>query len=293
MTGFAVEVSDLTLRYGRTTALDGVSVTLPAGGINGLLGRNGSGKTTFLSVLAAFRAPSGGRVLVDGEDPFENGRVMERTCLVREAGDLLVDERVGTNLRYQAAMRPTWDATRAHELADAFEIDLRVRVKALSRGKRSALGAVIGVASRAPLTLLDEVSLGVDAPTRRRFYDELLADVVAHPRTVVVSSHLIDELERLLETVVILDRGRALLVDDVDALRARGATLTGPAGAVTAATTGLHVLGVRDLGPTRQVTVLDDLDDDRLARLRRAGVDLGPVPLQELFIHLTNKEATR
>lgn len=136
MTGFAVQVSDLTLRYGRTTALDRVSVALPAGGIHGLLGRNGSGKTTFLSILAALRAPSGGRVLVDGEDPFENARIMERSCLIREAGDLLADERVATNRRYQATMRPTWDATRAHELADAFEINLRVRVKALSRSAR-------------------------------------------------------------------------------------------------------------------------------------------------------------
>lgn len=293
MTGFRVEVTDLTLRYGRTTALDGVTVALPAGGIHGLLGRNGSGKTTLLSVLAALRAPSGGRVRVDGEDPFENARIMERTCIVREAGDLLAEERVATNLRYQAVMRPTWDADRAAELADAFGIQPRTRVKALSRGKRSALGALVGLASRAPLTLLDEVSLGMDAPTRQRFYDELLADVVAHPRTIVVSSHLIDELERLLERVVILDRGRVLLADDVDTLRARGVTITGPADAVAAATAGLNVLGVRSLGRTRQVTVFDDLDDDRLSRMSRDGVELGPVPLQDLFIHLTDPEVAR
>jgi ABC-2 type transport system ATP-binding protein len=212
---------------------------------------------------------------------------MEGTCIIREGGDLLPAERVSTNLRYFASVRPTWDGVRAGELVEAFDLDSRKRVSALSRGQRSALGAVVGIASRTPLTIFDEVYLGMDAPSRQRFYDELLADTVAHPRTVVVSSHLIDEIDRLLERVLILDRGRVVIAEDADTLRGRGATLTGPAATVARAVDGLNVVGERHLGPVRQVTVFDDLGDGALAAARDAGLEIGPVPLQDLFIHLT------
>jgi ABC-2 type transport system ATP-binding protein len=288
--GLAVAAHDLTVRYGRTAALENVSFELPAGGIYGLLGRNGSGKTTLLSVLAALRRPTAGAVRVGGEDPFENARIMAATGIVREGGDLLVSERVSTNLRYVAAMRPGFDAARAERLVGAFGLDPRKRVDGLSRGQRSALGAVVGLATRAALTIFDEVHLGMDAPSRQLFYDELLADVAEHPRTVLLSSHLIGEIEHLLERVVILDGGRVLLAEETDALRERGVTVTGPARDVDAAVAGLRVVGSRDLGPTRQVTVFDELGDGLERRAAQAGLRLGPVPLQDLFIHLTAKE---
>ncbi len=291
---FGLEVRDLAVRYGRTVALDGVSFGLEPGTILGLLGRNGSGKTTLLSVLAAFRRASSGTVRVDGEDPFEHARVMGGTCLVRESGDV-IDASCRDVLGFVAGARPLWDADLAERLVDAFEIPLRKKPTELSRGKRSALGVVIGIASRAPLTMFDEAYLGLDAPSRYLFYDELLADYAVHPRTIILSSHLIEEVERLFERVVILDHGRVLLDDDADALRSRGLSVTGPADAVDAFTAHRTVLGRRALGRTVEATVLDEPDPvahdgstrpaDRHAR--ELGLDLGPVPLQDLFVHLT------
>ncbi|WP_043500275.1 ABC transporter ATP-binding protein [Georgenia sp. SUBG003] len=291
MTGFAVEVRDLSVHYGDTRAVDHANLTIPAGSVTGLLGRNGSGKTTLLSAVASLRRPTSGEVLVDGQDPFENETLMERICLVRESGDLMPDERITTNLAYVASARPTWDDDLAGRLLDAFEIRPRSRPRQLSRGARSALGAVVGIASRAPLTLLDEVYLGMDAPSRYRFYDLLLEDYVAHPRTVVLSSHLINELERFLEHVVILHDGRELMVGSADELRGRGLTLTGPAARVDAAAAGLTVLSERHLGPTKQTTVLDRPDPARAAEITRSGVETGPVGLQDLFVHLTGRNS--
>ncbi len=283
---FGVEVRDLTVRYGRTTALDRVSLTLEPGRIHGLLGRNGSGKTSLLSVLAAFRPATSGTVLVDGEDPFENPRVMAGTCLVRESGDHM-DDKARATLEIAAAVRPTWDAELAGRLVDRLQVPLDRKPSQMSRGQRSALGVVVGLASRAPLTMLDESYLGLDAPSRYAFYDELLADYAEHPRTIVVSSHLIEEVERLFEQVVVLDQGRVLLADDADALRARGATLTGPSDVVDAFLDGRRVLERRTLGRTAQVTVDGGLDEAERRRARDAGLDVGPVPLQDLFVHLT------
>lgn len=283
----AVEARGLGVRYGAKPALDAVDVALPAGSITGLLGRNGSGKTTLASVVAAFRRPTAGAVLVGGEDPWENADLLPRVLLVRESGDVLDSETLRTNLRFAEDCRPAFSREVAERLMDRFELDPGAKPQKLSRGQKSAFGIVLGVAARADLTILDEVHLGLDAPSRYAFYDALLADYVEHPRTIVLSSHLIGEIERLLEHVVVLDRGRVLLAQDADALRVTGVSVTGPAREVERFVVGRTVLGRQQLGGTLQATVLATLGDGEAADARAAGLDLGPVPLQDLFVHLT------
>jgi len=293
MTGFQVQAVDLSINYGNTVAVDRIGFTLEPGKIHGLLGRNGSGKTTLLSVLAGLRRPTTGRVLVDGVDPFENARVMAGTCLIRESGDLIATDRVGRVLDFAAALRPDWDADFAAQLIARFGLSLDKKASALSRGQRSALGVVLGLAARSPLTMLDEVYLGMDAPTRYAFYDELLADYVEHPRTIILSSHLIDEIERLFEGVLVLHEGRVLVNDDADAMRGRGASVTGPADVVdqfvaTLIVDGVRALGAQRLGSTKQVSIFGDVDSDTRLQARALGLEIGSMPLQDLFVHLTD-----
>lgn len=285
---FAVEVRDLSVRYGRSTALEGVSLRLEPGVIYGLLGRNGAGKTSLLSTIAAFQRASSGTVLVDGEDPYENARVMAGTCLVREGGDF-PEERVKGVLDFAARLRPLWDAELAARLVDRFELPLDKKVTQLSRGKRSALGVVVGLASRAPLTMFDEAYLGLDAPSRYAFYEALLEDYAEHPRTIVLSSHLIEEVERLFERVIILDKGAVLLEEEAESLRSRGRTVTGPQEVVEDFVAGMRVVGRAQLGRTLQATVVGDLPPGAEQRAVEAGLELGSVPLQDLFVHLTSK----
>jgi len=289
MTGFSVELRGVGVTFDRP-ALQDVDLTLAPGVVHGLLGRNGSGKTTLLSLLAAFRRPTRGTVLVDGEDPFENERVLEGTCFVRESGDVMDDEKVSVNLDFVEGMRPSFDRAYAEELLDQFEVPLRTKIGSLSRGQKSAVGASTGLATRAPLTILDEVYLGMDAPSRYRFYEALLQDYVEHPRTVVLSSHLIGELDRVLEQVTILHRGAVLLTDTADSLQERGSTFTGPRAVVDDVVVDLaiDVLARTELGGTSQVTVVGHLDAQVLAHVRRAGLEVGPVALQDLFVHLTD-----
>lgn len=287
MNPLGVEVRGLTVRYGRTTALDSVDLTFPAGAITGLLGRNGSGKTTLASVVAAFRRPTAGTVLVGGEDPWENEDVVPRVLLVRESGDVLDTESLRTNLRYTEDCRPQFSREVAERLMDRFELDPARKPQKLSRGQKSAFGIALAVATRADLTILDEVHLGLDAPTRYAFYDALIEDYIAHPRTIVLSSHLIGEVERLLEHVVVLDHGRVLLAQETDAVTARGIAVTGPTREVERFVVGRTVLSRQQLGGTAQATVLATLDDGEAADARAAGLEIGPVPLQDLFVHLT------
>ncbi|GAA0915068.1 ABC transporter ATP-binding protein [Nonomuraea longicatena] len=282
-----VDVEDLVLRYGTVTALDRMSFGLEGGKIYGLLGRNGSGKTSLLSLLGAFRKQTSGQVRVGGSPVFENPAVTPEICLVRESGECTDLGSAEDAFYFAEWLRPNWDGDYARSLLDLFGIDPKTNVKSMSKGQRSAMGVVVGLASRAPLTMFDESYLGMDAPARQAFYDAVLADYMAHPRTIILSTHLIEEVSGLFEEVLIIDGGKLLLHEESTTLLSRGHAVTGPVGRVEAFTSGLTVLGEKTLGPTRSAMVYGELDDERRRAAAATGLDLGPIAMQELFIHLT------
>ncbi|MFD7160109.1 ATP-binding cassette domain-containing protein [Kribbella sp. NPDC059898] len=296
-TALTVRTEELSVRFAGVPALDRLDLRLAPGKIHGLLGRNGSGKSTLAATLAGFRRPDVGRVLIEGGDlgpaqePYENAVVTSRVCLIRESGDVPDAVPVKHAVRLAAALRPYWDADLAADLMDRFEIPQNKKIQKLSRGQKSALGVVLGLASRAPLTIFDESYLGMDVPSRNLFYDMLLADYAEVPRTIVLSTHLVSEVSAMLEEVVILDKGRLVTQSPVDALRGRGASIVGPAAAVDEFTAGFTVLAEERLGRTKSTTVLGDLDPALLAQAATAGLEVGPVGLQDLFVHLTGAQS--
>jgi ABC-2 type transport system ATP-binding protein len=298
-TALTVRTENLSVRFAGAPALDRLDLRLAPGKIHGLLGRNGSGKSTLAATLAGFRRPDEGRVVVEGGDlgpahePYENAIATSRICLVRESGDVPDAVPVRHVIALAASLRPYWDAELAGDLLDRFEVPLTKKVQKLSRGKKSALGAVLGLASRAPLTMFDESYLGMDVPSRNLFYDALLADYSEVPRTIVLSTHLVSEVSAMLEEVVILDNGRLVTQSPVDTLRGRGAAVVGPAAAVDAFTAGFTVLAEDRLGGTKSTTILGDLDPALITEAETAGLEIGPVGLQELFVHLTAPTGVR
>jgi len=294
VTGPEVVIQDVSVAFGRTEALRGVNARVAPGAITGLIGRNGAGKSTLLASLAAFRKPNAGRITLDGQDPYENAGLMAATCLIRESGDF-ADLNTGQALALVTSVRSTFSRPYAEELLERFRVPRRRRIDKLSRGQRSAFGAAIGLASRAPLTLFDEVYLGMDAPTRYAFYDELLADYAAHPRTIVISSHLIEEVERMFEYVLVLDEGRVLLNEPADTLRQRGVRVIGDERAVEEFVSGHTVISRQRLGRTVAATLFADMGSDLGAdagrRAAAKGLELEHVSIQDLFVHLTSGQA--
>ena len=187
-----ISVTDLSRRYRDQAALDKVSLTVEPGTVTGLLGRNGAGKTTLLRIITGLEFPTAGEVKVFGAAPAENDAVLRRMVFVREE-QAYPDFRVGHAIRVASWFYPNWNAELAGQLLADFELPLSRRIRRLSRGMRSAVGIVIGLAARAELTVFDEPYAGLDAVARQLFYDRLLADFAEHPRTIVLSTHLIDE----------------------------------------------------------------------------------------------------
>jgi ABC-2 type transport system ATP-binding protein len=206
-------------RFGAFVALDGIDFSLQENKIYGLLGRNGAGKTTLMQIFTGQEFQTSGAVEIFGHAPHENSRALTDVCFVKESQKYPDDFKVGHVLATARHLLPHWNEEFAQTLLEDCDLPLCRKVKKLSRGMTSALGVTVGLASRAPLTLFDEPYLGLDAVARHLFYDRLLVDYAEHPRTVVLSTHLIDEVSDLIEHVILIDKGRIVLDEDTDAPR--------------------------------------------------------------------------
>jgi ABC-2 type transport system ATP-binding protein len=286
----AISVAGLTRRYRGTLALDAVSFDIEPGSVTGLLGRNGAGKTTLLRIVAGQEFPSAGGVRVLGACPAENEEVLRRMVFVRE------DQRypdygsrpafqVRHALRAASWFYPNWDGDLAAALVADFGLPPGRRVAKLSRGMRSALGIVIGLAARAEVTLFDEPYAGLDPVARKLFYDRMLADYAEHPRTVLLSTHLIDEAAGLMERVLVIDHGKIVLDAAADEVRGSATSVSGPAIAVTEFTAGRTIWDRRRAGSQESAVVAGALDDTDRARARSLRLHLEPLTLQQVVVH--------
>lgn len=279
-----ISVSALSRRFRGHLALNDVSFEIEGPSITGLLGRNGAGKSTLMRILAAQEHQTSGKVQVLGGPVWEHGTVLRGIVLVRE-DQHYPDMRVGQIIQAASWFHPNWCAELAAEMLGEFELPLRRPVKKLSRGMRSALGIVIGLAARAEVTLLDEPYAGLDAVARRMFYDRLLADYAAHPRTVVLSTHLIDEAADLMEHVILVDHGRIIVDAPADEVRGGAVTVTGPAQIVDRFVADRPTWERRRLGSRQSVVMAGALDDVDSARAREMHLDLHALSLQEIVVH--------
>ena len=222
MTSNVVDVSDLSRAFGRKRALDGVSFQASEGRVYGLVGANGAGKTTLLKHLLGLLRPATGSVRVFGLDPVRDPvGVLGRVGYLSEDRELPEWMRVDELMRYTRAYHPTWDASYARELLESFALDPSKKVKELSKGMRAQAGLVAAVAHRPALLILDEPSSGLDAVVRRDILDAIVRTVADDGRTVIFSSHLLDEVERMSDHVTMIHHGRITLSGALDDVRSR------------------------------------------------------------------------
>ncbi|WP_170062001.1 ABC transporter ATP-binding protein [Compostimonas suwonensis] len=290
-----VQVSGLTKRFGSFAAVDDVSFTVKPNTIYGLLGRNGAGKTTLMQLLTGQDFATSGSIRVFGEKPVENARVLEQLCFIKESQKYPDEFRPKHVFRSAPWFFRNWDADFAERLIDDFQVPLNRPIKKVSRGQLSAIGVIVGLASRAPLTFFDEPYLGLDAVARQIFYDRLLEDYAEHPRTVILSTHLIDEVSNLLEHVLVIDHGRILMDQNADDIRGSATTVVGLSRTVDAFVGGrrsshreLHREGI---GGLASVTISGALTAEERRAATEAGLELTPVSLQQLIVRTTSASA--
>lgn len=215
-----VEVQRLTRQFDGKIALNDLSLIVPRGGVFGLIGGNGAGKTTLIRHILGMLKAQTGSVRVFGLDPVENPvGVLGRIGYLSEDRDLPNWMRVHELIRYTQAFYPNWDPKYAEELREAFDLDPKAKVKALSRGQRARAGLLVALAHRPDLLVLDEPSSGLDPVVRRDILGAIIRTIADEGRTVFFSSHLLDEVERVADRVAIIHEGRIMLTASMDEIK--------------------------------------------------------------------------
>jgi ABC-2 type transport system ATP-binding protein len=215
-----VDVNGLSRSFGGKTALDGVSFRATAGQVHGLVGSNGAGKTTLLKHLLGLLRATTGSVRVFDLDPVRDPvGVLSRVGYLSEERELPEWMSVDELMRYTQAFHPSWDASYARQLLETFALDPAKKIKELSKGMRAQAGLIAAVAHRPELLILDEPSSGLDAVVRRDILDAIVRTVADDGRTVIFSSHLLDEVERMSDHVTLIHQGGVALSGVLDEVR--------------------------------------------------------------------------
>ncbi|QPC47612.1 ABC transporter ATP-binding protein [Mangrovibacillus cuniculi] len=237
-----VNVRDLHFSIHGKNILQDMNFALPENSIVGLLGPNGAGKTTLLQILAGIDEPTSGNVLVNNLDPFQHKQGREQTCLIIEDGNFPVNFKIKEVLSLAKSFYPNWSQEKASALLNVFNLEKDLRVRQLSKGMGNALAVTVGIASRAPLTLFDEPFNGMDVQSRQVFYKELLEDYVEVPRTIILSTHFTDEVSKMFNHIVLVNKGTVPLSISFEQMQKSCFKICGLPNAINELTTEMEVL---------------------------------------------------
>jgi ABC-2 type transport system ATP-binding protein len=284
-----VECQDLTKRYFRKPVLKQLSFSLEEMKITGLVGRNGAGKTTLLKMIAGFIKETSGELKVFSQRPFNSLNVSANTIFVDDQMSFPPALQLYELLEVSSKFYSNWDMDLAHRLFDYFSFDPKNYHKRLSKGKKSTFNAIVGIASRAPLTIFDEPTTGMDTAVRKDFYRALLKDYLAYPRTIILSSHHLEEIEDLLEDILLLNDGQVKLHMPMEEFKEWAIALKGPADLVLALEKDRELIFKSNLGTDSVYAVIkNDFVQDELMQAKAKGIEISSVQPSDLCVYLTS-----
>jgi len=263
-------MSNVTKKYGGITAIDRISLKIPESGIYCLLGRNGAGKTTLMKMLAGHTATTEGRIFIDGKT-VSLGKMPECVNYI-ESGSIQFNMRVSELIDTAAELQDDFDRDFALKMSERFGLSPKKRFKQLSFGMKTMLTTIITLANNSRVMLLDEPVLGFDAIMRDQFNTLLLESYYANPRVIIVSTHLIDEIAKVTENLIIINNGRIILEASINEIDEKAYTLSGLTKTVLPLLDGLNCIGKKTAGSLMaahiygdRITPPEDVTIDRLS----------------------------
>jgi ABC-2 type transport system ATP-binding protein len=281
-----IECTGLTKTYLRKPVLNNLTFSIEENTITGLIGRNGAGKTTLLKILAGFIQETSGKVRVFDEGPFNSLFVSTNSIFVDDQMIFPPALQLQEILEVAGSFYPNWDMKLAKGLAKYFDFDPKNYHNRLSKGKTSTFNSIIGLAARCPLTILDEPTTGMDEAVRKDFYRALLKDYLAHPRTIIISSHHLNEIEDLLEDVLLIKEGKKHLQLPISELKEWAIGIKGPTEKVLELTNGEELIYENRIGAGTMYAVVKS--NFATLEIEKEGLELTPVRASDLCVYLTN-----
>ena len=281
---------EITKKYKKTEVLHPTDLTIEPGKIYGLIGRNGAGKTTLLSILSGQNPASSGRVTYKDEQVWENRHALKEIYFSREMDHSLL---LGSNtykikdyLDCAKCYLPNWDDAYAKRLFDSFELDIKKKINKLSKGMLSMVTITLALASRSPITMLDEPVAGLDMAARGQFYRLLLDDYEKTERTFIVSTHIVEEAASIFEEVLLMDKGDLIEKRNTDDFLSDFHYISGHENMINQSTSELEIVHTENLG--RQKTVCVRCQAEALPT--NGDLHIAPVPLHKAVLYITGGE---
>lgn len=273
-----IELKQVTKQYGQATVLKNITLTVDEPGIYCLLGRNGAGKTTLLKSIAGYQNITSGTIQVDGK-PITTSTLDTGVSYIENFAKHF-NLPVRKLLRIASEVNPNYDYDFASEMMERFELDGKKKFNHLSLGMKTMVSTIICLASNKEVILLDEPVLGFDAIMRVEFYDMLTESFQKHPRIIIVSTHIIEEIAKTIQKLIIIDKGSVRFFDTLQSVETKAFSVSGLQKDVEAATRGLHVIGQDTVGGLVTSYIFDNPPE------QAASLEIHPLSLQDFFIQM-------
>lgn len=284
-----IKVSNLTKEYGKNKVLDNVSLTIEENKIYGLLGRNGAGKTTLLNLITNRIFPTEGTVEIDGENIIENSSALEKIYFMTEQDLYPKGMKIKEIFKWTKEFYESFDMDYALSLSNKFGLNINKKFKELSTGYSSICKIIITLSSGAEVLLFDEPVLGLDANHRDMFYKELVANYIDEPKTIILSTHIIEEVSEILEKVIIIKNGKVLGDKEVESLLGEAYLVSGPSEKVEKYIKDKKCINIESIAGFKAATIIGKITDENKIQIRDLELETSKVELQKLFIHLTGE----
>lgn len=273
-----IELKQVTKQYGQATVLKNITLSIEEPGIYCLLGRNGAGKTTLLKSIAGYQNITSGSIQVDGKAITTSTLDTGVSYIENFAKHFNLP--VQKLLRIASEVNPNYDYDFAAEMVDRFELEGKKKFRHLSLGMKTMVSTIICLASSKNVILLDEPVLGFDALMRVEFYDMLTESFRKHPRIILVSTHIIEEIAKTIQKLIMLDKGKVCFFDTLQAVEAKAFSVSGLQRDVEAATRDLNVIGRDTVGGLVTSYIFDNPPE------QTASLEITPLSLQDFFIQM-------
>lgn len=289
-------LDEVSVRYGRTTALDRVSMSVESGSVYALLGRNGAGKSSLVRVLLGLQRASGGHATLFGEDSWsKRAALMKRVAVVPEEPDAPQDMTAGEIVRFCARISERWDDAAARARLERFGVPQATAFGRLSKGQRKQVSLAIALATSPELLVLDDPTLGLDVVAKTSLFEELVSELADRGTTVLVTTHDLAQVEGVATRVGVLAGGRMALDEEMEALKSRFRRIRVAQArpGIEEALAPLRAIGTKRWGAGLEA-VVGAFDEERAAAIAHDGVDVSPMSLEEIFLAVAgDREVTR
>ncbi len=287
MKEFAIQTNQLTKRFSSLYALKNLDLNIKHGSIIGLIGRSGSGKTTLLKICAGLLSKTSGDVLVLKQDPIDQIEILNQLIYSKHNIQYVKRYTLKDILAQYQQMFVNFDKNFAEKMMQFFRLNHRSKYEFLSQGNQSCFNFVCAIASRATITLLDEPVLGMDIAMRKSVYEIILRDQIEFPRTIVISSHLLAELEGILSEIILIEQGKLVFHKDIDEVREMAYRIDGPQEEVAAFCSNRNVISQRNQEMFSSAVILEKVSEAAEAEANRLNLTISKVTPSDLCVYIT------